>query len=159
VYGNDAYGPRTHSGRRGLRIDGQSIVPDIDEPARGTGLRQRFGGGNERVRNGDDFVAGADAEGLVGEPQCVGTAADRDRARSSDERCKVALKPVDFGAAHERRSLDGAPEGVNQLWLQCSGQRSSSRQLRIRAYPSWVPRRQGICTVVLTSIVELTSGP
>src|SRR5262245_23061078 len=102
----------------GSGIDGQGVRSDVDKAARSTGLRQRLGRRNEGVGDGNDFVAGTDAEGLIGEAQRVGAAAYGDSARRPDERSELPLEFVDFGAAHERRRLDGAAEGVDQLTLQ-----------------------------------------
>ena len=50
----------------------------IHEDRRGAGDPDRFGGGEEGIRVGDDFVAGADAEGHEGQPDGVGAVAQAD---------------------------------------------------------------------------------
>ena len=61
----------------------------------------RAGGGEERERGADDFVAGADAQGHQGAEQGVGAAGDADRVFGAAVFGEVLLEPLDARAEDE----------------------------------------------------------
>ena len=70
----------------------------IHEDGGGAGDPDRFGGGEEGVRVGDDFVARADAEGHEGEPDGVGAVAEADGELGAVIGGEFGLELLEHGA-------------------------------------------------------------
>ena len=84
-----------------------SLLVDVDELGQRSGLRNRFGSGDERVRHGDHNVAGLYSGGHQREPQSVGSAADGDRIAGLAESGECFLEILHHRSADE----SGGPQG------------------------------------------------
>ena len=70
----------------------------IHEDGGGAGDPDGFGRGKEGVRVGDDFVAGADAQGHEGQPDGVGAVADADGVLGAVIGGEFAFELLEHGA-------------------------------------------------------------
>ena len=98
------------------RVDALGPRIAIDEDGRGAGGPDRLGGGEERVRVGDDFVAGADAQGHQRKPDGIGAVADADGVFHAVVARQFLLEPLE----HRPHDILAAQEhllevGVNLL--------------------------------------------
>src|SRR5690349_24489579 len=79
-------------------IDVVAAVLDIDEHRGGAAIADGIGGGDERVADGYDLVAGLDAEGKQGKMQSGGAARHSACERRADEGRKFLLEGRDLGS-------------------------------------------------------------
>src|SRR5438105_12604295 len=61
-----------------VRVHGAGLVLNINKHGGGPAKANRFGGGDEGIGDGDDFVSRPNAEGEQGEPQGIAAVADAD---------------------------------------------------------------------------------
>jgi hypothetical protein len=87
---------RTHGRGDLLGVELERIVANVDEARNRTDAQDRFDGGEERERRGDDFVSGTDAQGVERADQRIRTARHRDRVTNPEPRANVGLETLDF---------------------------------------------------------------
>ena len=94
--GQDGARARRDRGSDGDGIDQVVIKGAIDEHRLRASVGNGFGGGDEAVGNGDDLVAGADAEGPKDELEGIGAGADDDGVLGAAEFRPLALEGGDL---------------------------------------------------------------
>ena len=85
---------------------------DVHEDRHGAGLRDGFGGGDERVGHGDDLISRPDAGRHQGKAQGVGAGVQADAMPAAAECCELFLesrdlRPSDEGAVCHDLFKDG----------------------------------------------------
>ena len=73
------------------------------------------GGGEERIRRCDDFVAGADVERHQRREHRVGARRQADGVRITERVAQLSLEAVDFGTADEALAVANAGDGIEQV--------------------------------------------
>ena len=91
------------------RIDRVRLAVHVDEHGPGAGCRDRQHGRDERVRRGDDLVAGPDVERPQRQLDRIAAVADADCVADADVRREVALEPRDRAAVNEVAAIDHLP--------------------------------------------------
>ena len=98
------------------RIDVEILV-DVHEDGPGAGLADRFRGGDEAVGDGDDLVPGADAQGLEGDVDGVGSVGAADAVLDAELLGIGLLEALDVLAADEGGLVDDGLDGGVDLGL------------------------------------------
>ena len=99
--------------RRG--VDDVRVGLDVDEDRRRAGVQDRADGRVERVTDGDDLVAGDEAQALEDAHQGDGPVADRDGVLRADERRPALLELGRPAAAGEHAALEHLGDGGDLL--------------------------------------------
>ena len=116
VDGDDGLGPGRDLGLDQLRIDVEVLV-DVHEDGFGAGLADGFRGRDEAVGDGDDLVAGADAQGLEGDVDGVGAVGAADAVLPAELPGIGFLESLDVLAADEGGFADDGLDGGIDLGL------------------------------------------
>ncbi len=108
--GQDRASSRRDGALDELRIEIAGRGIDIDEDGHGAAISDRFGRGEKRVRRGDHFIVGLNAERQQSQMERRRPAAERDAMPGAAEIREFPLESLDFRAQHERRVLADAVE-------------------------------------------------
>ncbi len=119
---NGENGARSRSDGAGrlFRIEIGGEGNDIGEDGPGTGVEDRFDGGDECVRGGDHLVAQTNSGGEQGEVESAGAGIDGDGEREPGIFGEFALERFDLGTEGER-GLAGEPVESDENFLAQSG--------------------------------------
>src|SRR5271167_1719111 len=101
---------------RGIQVVGAFV--NVHKVGERTGLRDGFGGGDERMRNGNYNIARPNAGGGQGKAKRVGAAAYASAMLGVAKLREGTLKLLDLGAADESGARDGGPKRGHQFLLQ-----------------------------------------
>jgi Glycosyl transferase family 2 len=116
VDGKNDLRTRADVGFQKLGIEIGSGRVNVHEDRPGAAIGDGGGGGDERVRGGDDFVARLHAGGKKGEMQGTGAGVQSDTVLRLAEGCKFLFEPLDFFAKNERGvATDAVERGENFL--------------------------------------------
>src|SRR6185436_16631056 len=99
--------------RDALRIDVTGRRFDVDEHRRPAAVADGVGGGDERMADRDDLVAGLDADGEQGEMERGRAVRDRGRERRADGGGELALEGGDLRALRDPAREDDAADGFD----------------------------------------------
>ena len=95
------------------RVDVEAIGLDVDEHRRRAAVADGVGGGDERVADGDDLVAGADADGQQRQVQRGGAVRHGAGVRRADMRGELALEGRDLRPLGQPARLDHSCDGFD----------------------------------------------
>ena len=112
---NDCTGSGCDRGFDGVGVDVEGIRIDIDEHRLASGVGDGAGGGKERERGGDDFVAGRQLECLERKQQRVGAAGTCYAVLGRRERGDCLFQLADLFAHDEPLALDHFENGRHGL--------------------------------------------
>lgn len=99
------------------RVDVEILV-DVHKDGPGAGLGDRFGGRDPAVGDGDDLVAEADAQGLEGDVDGVGSVGATDAVLHAELFGIGFLETLDVLAADEGRLVDDGLNGWVDLGFE-----------------------------------------